>query len=256
MDEDVYFALVCYGVAGAFTGAYGLQCWLLYRLARKFAPCDWLPHCVPGYALVLLCRQLQLSPWVALGLVLPPTYPCFAPYLYYRLAGRLHKQPPWLWSAGLTVLPPLLILPALDESRPAPAAAAGRQAALRRRPPAGGRLYPPVLVQPAGPAGTAAPIPLPLDGLAFGRDPAAVQVLVAQPLVSRLHARLLPNLGAGPPVLLEDLASRNGTYYQKPGNPLWHQALPHVKVLLPLGSKVRIGEATFQLLPPPEAGSH
>ena len=81
-----------------------------------------------------------------------------------------------------------------------------------------------------------------------GRDPQAAQILLDDPQVSKVHARLLPNLGEGSPILLEDLKSKNGTYYQRPDSQHWYKAVPHLKVLLPFKSKIRIGESVFLLL--------
>ena len=280
MEESDYFQLVFYGSSVTFVGAYFFQSWLLYRLSLKFnAEADWVPHLLPGYALVLLCRQLELSPWLALGLFLPLSYPFFAPYLFYRLAKVLYKRPYWLWSLGLTLLPPLFVFPALDDSLPGeePQAAhefdeeteeaftttpplstpleAPAEAALSgASPPSLAQAKPPELpvsiqIQLLVPDNQKPPWLLPLEGLALGRDPQAAQILLDDLQVSKVHARLLPNLGDGAPILLEDLKSKNGTYYQRPDSQHWYKAVPHLKVLLPFKSKVRIGESVFLLLP-------
>ena len=279
MEESDYFQLVFYGSSVTFVGAYIFQSWLLYRLALKFNPAaDWVPQLLPGYALVLLCRQLELSPWLALGLFLPISYPFFAPYLFYRLAKVLYKRPYWLWALGMTLLPPLFVFPALDDSQPGeePQAAEEFDEEMAEVFTA----TPPLPTPPEDPAATAfsnipSPSPiqanapelpvsiqvqllvpdnqkppwlLPLEGLALGRDPQAAQILLDDPQVSKVHARLLPNLGEGSPILLEDLKSKNGTYYQRPDSQHWYKAVPHLKVLLPFKSKIRIGESVFLLL--------
>ncbi len=280
MEESDYFQLVFYGSSVTFIGAYFFQSWLLYRLSLKFTlEADWVPHLLPGYALVLLCRQLELSPWLALGLFLPISYPFFAPYLFYRLAKVLCKRPYWLWSLGLTFLPPLFVFPALDDSLPGeepqpeqpldaeitepatttpPPATAPEQAAASALSsplsPSLAQAKPPELpfsvqVQLLVPDNQEPPWLLPLEGLAFGRDPQGAQILLDDLQVSKVHARLLPNLGEGAPILLEDLKSKNGTYYQRPASQHWYKAVPYLKVLLPFKSKIRIGESVFLLLP-------
>ena len=280
MEESDYFQLVFYGSSVTFIGAYFFQSWLLYRLSLKFnAEADWVPHLLPGYALVLLCRQLELSPWLALGLFLPLSYPFFAPYLFYRLAKVLYKRPYWLWSLGLTLLPPLFIFPALDDSQPGEEPQEAQE--FDAETVEAFTTAPPLSTPPETPAKTAfssIPSPslapanepelsfsiqvqllvpdnqkppwlLPLEGLALGRDPQAAQILLDDLQVSKVHARLLPNLGDGAPILLEDLKSKNGTYYQRPDSQHWYKAVPHLKVLLPFKSKIRIGESVFLLLP-------
>ena len=279
MEESDYFQLVFYGSSVTFIGAYFFQSWLLYRLSLKFnAEADWVPHLLPGYALVLLCRQLELSPWLALGLFLPLSYPFFAPYLFYRLAKVLYKRPYWLWSLGLTLLPPLFIFPALDDSQPGEEPQAEQE--FDAETAEAFTTAPPLSTPPEAPAATAfssSPSPslapatepelsfsiqvqllvpdnqkppwlLPLEGLALGRDPQAAQILLDDLQVSKVHARLLPNLGDGAPILLEALKSKNGTYYQRPDSQHWYKAVPHLKVLLPFKSKIRIGESVFLLL--------
>ena len=245
MEESDYFQLVFYGSSVTFISAYFFQSWLLYRLSLKFnLEADWVPHLLPGYALVLLCRQLELSPWLALGLFLPISYLFFAPYLFYRLAKVLHKRPHWLWSLGLTLLPPLFVFPALDDSLPGEelqprqtldaqpeeiftttSASAPEPSSLEALSsslaPTFAQVKAPELpfsiqVQLLLPDNQEAPWLLPLEGLALGRDPQNVQILLDDLQVSKVHARLLPNLGEGSPILLEDLASKNGTYYQRP----------------------------------------
>ncbi|WP_018701730.1 FHA domain-containing protein [Anaeromusa acidaminophila] len=280
MEESDYFQLVFYGSSVSFISAYFFQSWLLYRLSLKFnTDADWVPHLIPGYALVLLCRQLGLSPWLALGLFFPISYPFFAPYLFYRLAKTLYKRPYWLWSLSLTLLPPLFVFPALDDSLPGeePQAAhefdeetaeaftttpplstppeAPAEAALSgASSPSLAQAKPPELpvsiqIQLLVPDNQKPPWLLPLEGLALGRDPQAAQILLDDLQVSKVHARLLPNLGDGAPILLEDLKSKNGTYYQRPDSQHWYKAVPHLKVLLPFKSKIRIGESVFLLLP-------
>lgn len=53
-------------------------------------------------------------------------------------------------------------------------------------------------------------IPIPPEGLVFGRDPARCNLVIQSPAVSRLHARLVGSVSGG--VVLEDLNSTNGVY--------------------------------------------
>lgn len=59
-------------------------------------------------------------------------------------------------------------------------------------------------------------IPIPEEGIVFGRDPSRCNLILQSSDISRMHARLTPSM-TGSGAILEDLSSTNGTFLWEEG---------------------------------------
>lgn len=91
---------------------------------------------------------------------------------------------------------------------------------------------PQIVIEIVGPDGSSRELPLGVP-LEVGRDP-AVGLVLDDPLVSRLHARLTPETGK---VTIEDLGSRNGTFVN--GAPI------EAPTVAGPGDRIGVGETTI-----------
>lgn len=89
--------------------AYLAQCYVFFRVGRKFDVGSFGLFCIPVYNLVLLCRCAGISAWHTLGLLLPGLQVFWAVYLWGSIARRLGYRF-WLWGIGALFVYPILIL--------------------------------------------------------------------------------------------------------------------------------------------------
>ena len=255
----IYLFGVCVFVGGYVFGAY-----VLSRIGRKFGIGTFGRYCIPVYNVVLMCRWIGLSGWVAawfygpwllasvfaafiqpapqvalawvvFWLIVGPFYLAFHVYFWGTVARHLGKS---FWLYGLTTVfffgLPILFL-AFDDSTPINP----EQARLDRHATSNGTSLYCVTGELAH-----ATLTVPGDGLYIGRNPSKANLVLKSNQISNVHARVWPDRYSGG-VWVEDWNSLNGTYYcpsaggNGSGRAKWK--VLHGRILLTDGSRFRLG---------------
>jgi FHA domain/Family of unknown function (DUF5684) len=231
-DSEVLIALFILSLAAAASlGFYFFVCFIAFRVGRKFKQkAGYGRYCIPGYNAVLLCRCAQISPWHLVAFLFPYLHFGASIWLWGNIARRLGKSF-WAYGLGSLLFIPIVVL-ALGNGEPVESNsdARGSRDLEPVREPA------PAFALPAAEsfalqavrgeiAGAVIGIPKgPRQSVIIGRDPHSAQLVVSHAHVSSRHARLHaaePQMGGLSGIWLEDLDSKNGTFYRRGGQRDW-----------------------------------
>jgi hypothetical protein len=279
MDSNAVLvvALVYLLATGTFVTVYLFGAYVLSRIGRKFGSGTFWQYCIPVYNVVLMCRWIGLSGWVALWFYIPwllaaafgafmpsappaagawlafwlvvgPLYLAFHVYFWGTVARRLGKN---FWLYGITAIVflgvPVLFL-AFDESMPSMAHQRGATWIVTRTPEPDHSTSGVSLYCVAGELANAR-LAIPGDGLYIGRNPSKVSLVLKSSQISNVHARVWPDRHSGG-VWIEDWNSLNGTYYcpsastNGAGRTKWK--VLRGRILLNIGSRFRLGSKVVE----------
>ena len=251
------------------------------KICEKFGVGSLFECCIPIYNMVLLCRCAEISGWNVLWLILPGGLftgnqsgiaaiitVIFSVILWGRIAEKMGRSF-WQYGLGCTFLLgiPILILafgpahPVQDGFvRPAQRPDEYVTPEPIYRPIPANEVY--ISPQPlaSSPSNIICrsgeyrnnTIPVTVDGLTIGRDPARCQIVLSSNDASRTLTSVTPNRNDSRSVIVTDLQSTNGTYRQVSGNTpqsfKWERIAG--SAVLSQGSRFRIGKdvAEFEVL--------
>lgn len=222
-----FLLLVIFSAAGYVLGAY-----VLFRIGSKFGIGTFGEYCIPVYNYILLCRSIEISPWLLLWLLVPLANLGFLVYLWGSLAKKLGHDF-WLYGLGILLFGIPAFILAFDSSKPAVA----EKTVTFSEPSiycvsgefAGNRL------------------PVGSGGVIIGRSPAKSNLVLSSLEISAMHARVWSDRDGR--VWLQDMSSSNGTYYSKPGNegaPDWIEVT--APVALDSGTHIRLGDDAVEFV--------
>lgn len=209
------------------SGLYLLSAYVLWRIGRKCRVGTFWTYCIPFYNFGLMCRWIGVSSWASAWFAIPllagagshffsqeniaamlfitgvlALFLGFWVYFWGNVALRLGKS---FWLYGITSLLfgiSILFL-AFDES----AASDDRASAAS---------YPNVVFSLFWVSGEQARrvVPVPVEGLYIGRNPAKANLVLHSSQISNVHARVWPDpRGSG--LWVKDWNSLNGTFYHE-----------------------------------------
>lgn len=227
-------------------GVYFFSCYVQFKICKKFGIGSLFECCIPIYNIVLLCQCAEISGWNVLWVILPSLVftgdasliaaivnIVFAVVLWGRIAEKMGRGF-WQYGLGTAFLLgiPALVL-AFGTAHPGISGAfndslpAFPDEPIYRPLPSGSHMNDPGMTIPVNHPSSGSfaklyctygefkgnQIDLPTEGITIGRDPSACQIVITSKEASRSHTKIIP-IEDSRGVILNDLNSTNGTYYQ------------------------------------------
>lgn len=210
----------------SYSCLYFFESYILFRIGKKFSNSEYLDYCLPFYGWILLCRCINLPTWYVIPLFFPFTYHLVCIRIIGKIADRLGKNY-WIYGLGSAFFVfPILIL-AFDRSGTRPERLTETIQAVASD--CVSRFI--TLVGLTGEY-TGMEFILPPEGIIIGSDPAVSNIVLTSPRVSDFHARIVPDTTDPQAVIIEDLNSTYGTFYQLVTDISWFPVTTSLTLLL------------------------